>query len=48
MKNKKPDYVCVHDMESLCLNVCSYHWVHKSEKDPVEFVKNLNPDEVLF
>jgi len=25
-----------------------YHWVHKSEKDPVEFVKNLNPDEVLF
>lgn len=22
-----------------------YHWVHKSEKDPVQFVKNLNPDQ---
>jgi len=47
MKNKKSDYVCVTTWNSM-FECVRYHWVHKYEKDPVEFVKNLNPDEVLF
>ena len=39
------DYVCV-TMWDPIFEMMRYHWVHKSEKDPVQFVKNLNPEEV--
>jgi hypothetical protein len=25
-----------------------YHWVHKSEKDPEQFVKDLNPEQEVL
>jgi len=41
------DYICVQtwDPEFECIR---YHWVHKSEKDPVQFVKNLNPEQKML
>ena len=39
------DYVCVQTWNPIFERM-QYHWVHKSEKDPVQFVKNLNPEEV--
>lgn len=41
------DYVCVPawDPELECMR---FHWVHKSEKDPNQFVKNLNPTQDVF
>ena len=41
------DYVCVPTWDHI-FEIMRYHWVHKSEKDPVQFVKNLNPSEELF
>ena len=41
------DYVCVPTWDPI-FECMRYHWVHKSEKDPVQFVKNLNPNEVLL
>ncbi len=43
----KSDYICVTTWDPI-LECIKYHWVHRTEKDPVQFVKNLNPDhEVL-
>jgi hypothetical protein len=42
------DYVCI-PMWDPIYEMMRYHWVHKSEKDPVQFAKNLNPEqEVLY
>ena len=41
------DFVCVAMWDPI-YEMMRYHWVHKSEKDPVQFVKNLNPNEVLL
>jgi hypothetical protein len=41
------DYICVMtwDPEFECIR---HHWVHKSEKDPVSFIKNLHPYETIL
>ena len=41
------DYVCIQtwDYKLECIR---YHWVHKSEKNPVQFIKNINPGEVVL
>ena len=41
------DYICVTtwDPEFECIR---YHWVHKSEKDPVSVIKNLHPYETIL
>jgi len=41
------DYICIEtwDSEFECVR---YHWVHKSEKDPEQFVKNLNPEQEVL
>jgi hypothetical protein len=41
------DYVCIMTWNFM-LECIRYHWIHKSEKNPVQFVKNLNPDEVVL
>ena len=41
------DYVCVATWDPI-FEMMRYHWVHKSEKNPVQFVKNLNPGEVVL
>ena len=41
------DYVCIETWDSK-LECIRYHWVHTSEKNAVQFVKNLNPDEVVL
>ena len=41
------NYVCVQTGDPI-FKMMRYHWVHKSEKDPVQFVKNLNPNEVVL
>ena len=43
----KSDYVCV-QMWDPVKEILRRHWVHKSQKDPVEFVKNLNPEQKLL
>jgi hypothetical protein len=43
----KSDYICVQTWNPQFQRIC-YHWVHKSEKDPVQFVKNLNPEQVVL
>ena len=42
-----PDYVCVQTWNPVFQRM-QYHWVHKSEKDPVQFVKNLNPEQEML
>ena len=44
---KEIDYVCVATWDPI-FEMMRYRWVHKSEKDPVQFVKNLNPEEVVL
>ena len=44
---KESDCVCV-PMWDPIFEMMRYHWVHTSEKDPVQFVKNLNPEEVVL
>jgi hypothetical protein len=41
------DYVVITtwDPEFQCIR---YHYVHKSEKDPIQFVKNLNPEQEVL
>jgi hypothetical protein len=41
------DYITITawDKQFECIR---YHWVHKSEKDPVQFVKNLNPEQKIL
>jgi hypothetical protein len=39
------DYVSIQTWDPV-LEMMRYHWVHKTEKDPVGFVKNLNPNEI--
>ena len=41
------EYICVvtWDPKFKCTR---YHWVHKSNLNPNEFVKNLNPTEIIF
>jgi len=41
------NYICVQswDPKFECIR---YHWVHKLEKDPVQFVKNLNPEQEIL
>ena len=41
------DYVCIQTWDPI-FECMRYHWVHKSEKNPVQFVKNLNPYEVVL
>ena len=41
------DYVCI-PMWDPIFEMMRYHWVHKSEKDPVQFVKNLNPEQKVL
>lgn len=41
------DYVCVQTWDPV-FQCMRYHWVHKSEKDPVQFVKNLNPEQKVL
>ena len=41
------DYVYVTTWDPI-FNMMRYHWVHKSEKDPVAFVKNLNPEQKML
>ena len=41
------DYVCVATWDPI-FEMMRYHWVHKSEKDPVQFVKNLNPEQEVL
>ena len=41
------DYVCVPTWDPI-FECMRYHWVHKSEKDPVQFVKNLNPEQEVL
>jgi hypothetical protein len=41
------DYVCVETWNPIYERI-QYHWVHKSEKDPVQFVKNLNPEQEVL
>ena len=41
------DYVCIVTWDPM-FECVRYHWVHKSEPNPVEFVKNLHPNEVHF
>ena len=41
------DYVCVSTWDPI-FEMMRYRWVHKSEKDSVQFVKNLNPGEVYL
>ena len=38
------DYVCIAMWDTI-FKCMRYHWVHKSEKDPEQFVKNLNPEQ---
>ena len=44
---RESNYVCVTtwDPDFDCVR---YYWVHKSEKDPVAFVKNLNPEQKVL
>ncbi|AOO15401.1 hypothetical protein W1080910_128 [Cyanophage S-RIM12 isolate W1_08_0910] len=41
------DYVCVPTWDPIFEMMC-YHWVHKSEKHPEQFVKNLNPEQKVL
>jgi hypothetical protein len=41
----KSDYVCVCTWDPI-YQMMRYRSVHKSEKNPVQFVKNLNPTEI--
>mgnify|MGYP003628015541 FL=1 len=41
------DYVCVATWDPI-FEMMRYHWVHKSEKDPEQFVKNLNPEQEVL
>ena len=41
------DYVCVQTWDPV-FEMMRYNWVHKSEKDPVQFVKNLNPEQKVL
>tara|TARA_B100000902_G_scaffold184650_1_gene177197 strand:- start:856 stop:1083 length:228 start_codon:yes stop_codon:yes gene_type:complete len=41
------DYVCVQTWDPI-FECMRYHWVHKSEEDPVQFVKNLNPEQKVL
>ena len=41
------DYVCVQTWDPV-FEMMRYNWVHKSEKDPVQFVKNLNPEQEVL
>ncbi|WDS61241.1 hypothetical protein SBM3_00162 [Synechococcus phage S-BM3] len=41
------DFICVTTWDPRLQKSC-YHYVHKSIKDPVQYVKNLNPNEISF
>ena len=41
------DYICIATWDPI-FEMMRYHWVHKSEKDPVQFVKNLNPEQEVL
>jgi len=41
------DYICIVTWDPM-FECVRYHWVHKLEPNPVEFVKNLHPNEVHF
>jgi len=41
------DYVCIQTWDPI-FECMRYHWVHKSEVDPVQFVKNLNPEQKVL
>ena len=41
------DYVCIATWDPI-FDMMRYHWVHKSEKDPVQFVKSLNPEQEVL
>ena len=41
------DYVCVPTWDHI-FEIMRYHWVHKSEKDPIQFVENLNPEQEVL
>ena len=41
------DYVCVATWDPI-FEMMRYHWVHKSEKNPVQFVKSLNPEQQIL
>jgi hypothetical protein len=41
------DYVCI-PMWDPIYEMMRYHWVHKSERDPEQFVKNLNPEQEVL
>jgi len=41
------DYVCI-PMWDPIFEMMRYHWVHKSQKNPVQFVKNLNPEQKVL
>ena len=41
------DYVCIAMWDPI-FEMMRYHWVHKSEKNPVQFVKSLNPEQEVL
>jgi hypothetical protein len=41
------DYTCIVTWDSI-FNRIRYHWIHKSERDPEQFVKNLNPEQEVL
>jgi hypothetical protein len=41
------DYVSIQTWD-LIFEMMRYHWVHKSEKDLEQFVKNLNPEQEVL
>ena len=41
------DYVCVQTWNPIFERM-QYNWVHKLEKDPEQFVKNLNPEQEVL
>ena len=41
------DYFCIPTWDPI-FEMMRYHWVHKSEKDPEQFVQNLNPEQKVL
>jgi len=41
------DYVVIQTWDPI-FKMMRYHWVHKSEKDPVQFIENLNPEQQVL
>jgi hypothetical protein len=46
-EKKKTDYKCVMMWDPM-FEMMRYHWVHKSERDLEQFVKNLNPEQEVL